>query len=163
MKCLENVHPAGTDQPPHDAIIIDGAVAVQILPPRTAATFQQYSDTVFKPFLMRKMKSAKRIDIIWDVYRQDSLKSSTREKRGSGQRRKVVPTTRVPRNWNSFLRVNANKTELFQLLAEQAVTLPLKEGEELYSTRDERVVTSVSRADMTQLEPCTHEEADFSM
>ena len=62
--------------------------------------------------------------------------------------------------WNSFLRVHANKTELFQLLAEQAVTLPLKKGEELYSTRGEHVVTSVSRADMTQLEPCTHEEAD---
>ena len=90
VKCLENLHQSDSDRPPHDALIIDGAVAVQILSPKTASTFQEYSDTVFKPFLIKELESANRIDIIWDVYRDDSLKSATREKRGSGQRRKVL-------------------------------------------------------------------------
>lgn len=72
----------------------------------------------------------------------------------------MVPATRVPKNWSSFLRVDANKTELFQLLAEQAVTLSMDEGKELYTTHDQHVLTSADRVEMTQLEPCTHEEAD---
>ena len=90
VKCLENLHQSDSDRQPHDALIINGAVAVQILSPKTASTFQEYSDTVFKPFLIKELESANRIDIIWDVYRDDSLKSATREKRGSGQRRKVL-------------------------------------------------------------------------
>ena len=61
MKCLGNVHPADTDQPRNDEIVIDGAVAVQILPPRTASAFQQYSDTVvFKPFFIEKAEVCKK-------------------------------------------------------------------------------------------------------
>ena len=94
------------------------------------------------------------------MYRKDSLKSATREKRGSGTRRKVFPSTRIPSNWQSFLRVDDNKTKLFSLLAHQAVTLPIEEGKELYSTCGDCVLTSANRSDLRSLEPCNHEEAD---
>ena len=160
VKCLEIINVSEPKQPPVDAIILDGAVAVQMMAPGAACTFGYYVDMVFQPFILKQLESASRIDIVWDVYRKDSLKSATREKRGSGTRRKVFPSTRIPSNWQSFLRVDDNKTELFSLLAQQAVTLSIEEGKELYSTCGERVLTSANRTDMSSLEPCNHEEAD---
>ena len=60
------------------------------------------------------------LDVVWDVYTDDSLKTSTREKRGKGIRRHVDSTNSVPNNWQEFLRVSENKSELFQYLAVQA-------------------------------------------
>ena len=51
VKCLENLHQSDSDRPPNDALITDGAVA------KTASTFQEYSDTVFKPFLIKELES----------------------------------------------------------------------------------------------------------
>jgi len=45
----------------------------------------------------------------------DSLKESTREKRGKGVHMKVPCETKLPRNWMDSLRDSANK-ELFVLL-----------------------------------------------
>ena len=53
------------------------------------------------------------------TYKPNSLKTDTREKRGSGARRRVEPTVKIPSNWKSFLRVDDNKTELFGLLAQE--------------------------------------------
>ena len=92
-------------------------------------------------------------------YQKDSLKSATRAKRGSGERRKVLPSTRIPSNWRSFLHVADNKMELFYLLAQQSAAFPKEEGKELYSTCGERVLTSANRSNLTPLEPCNHEEA----
>ena len=64
-------------------------VIVQMLPPKTASTFDEYINAVFTPYILRQLESVKRLDIVWDVYREDFLKRSTREKRGYGQRRKV--------------------------------------------------------------------------
>ena len=54
---------------------------------------------------------------MWDVYKDDSLKKVTREKQGSGQRRKVLLSTRIPSDWKGFLTVDDNKDELFKPLA----------------------------------------------
>ena len=80
-------------------------------------TFNQYAENVFLPYLKSRLKDVMRIDVVWDVYTEDSLKSSTRERRGKGTRRRVTPTTLIPGNWQEFLRVSENKTELFTFLA----------------------------------------------
>ena len=85
------------------------------------------------------------------MYRKEFFKSATREKRGSGTRREVFPSTRFPSNWQSFLLVDDN-TELVSLLAQQAITLPIEEGD--------RVLTLANRSDLRSLELCNHEEAD---
>ena len=59
-----------------------------------------------------------RVDVVFDVCREDSLKAKTRQNRGSGARRKVVGNNRLPKSWNSFLRCHENKTELFSFLAD---------------------------------------------
>ena len=100
-----------------DAVILDGAVVVQMLQPTAASTFEEYFDSVVAPYILRPLEEVKRLDIVWDVYKDDLLKKVTREKRGSGQRRKVLLSTRTPSDWKGFLRVDDNKDELFKQLA----------------------------------------------
>ena len=67
------------------------------------------------------MEHADRVDVVFDVYKSDSLKSDTRARRGDGIRQHVSADGKVARNWQQFLRTDENKTELFSFLAE-AVT-----------------------------------------
>ena len=116
VTCLSVVSSQVMEQPSVDAIILDGAVVVQMLQPKAVSTFKEYFESVFAPYILRKLNDVKRLDIVWDVYKDDSLKKATREKRGSGQRRKVLLSTRIPSDWKGFLRVDDNKDELFKLL-----------------------------------------------
>ena len=61
--------------------------------------------------------------LVWDVYVVDSLKRYAREKRSSGQCRKVVPPTRIPSHWR--VRVDQNMDELFKLLANKVTTITM--------------------------------------
>ena len=76
------------------------------------------NDKVFLPWMERTLQGTGMIDIIWDVYRTQSLKESTREKRGKGIRRKVSGTTKLPSNFQDFLRDSMNKEELIDFLSE---------------------------------------------
>ena len=100
-----------------DAIILDGAVVVQMLQPTAVSTFEEYFDSMVALYILRQLEDVKRLDIVWDVYKDGSLKKVTREKRGSGQRKKILLSTRIPSDWKGFLRVVENKDELFKLLA----------------------------------------------
>ena len=117
VKCLPKFQNAKFDAP--NAVILDGAVVVQMLPPSTAGTFEEYFDQVFRPYILRQLVTATRVDVVFDVYIDGSLKQSTREKRGSRQRRRVLPSTRIPTDWKGFLRVDGNKSELFSFLAKK--------------------------------------------
>ena len=92
VKCLEIIYVSEAKQPPVDAIILDGAVAVQMMAPGAARAFGEFVDMVFQPFILKQLESA-RIDIVLDVYRKDSLKSATREETRSGTPQKVFPST----------------------------------------------------------------------
>eukprot|EP00794_Sanderia_malayensis_P001481 gene1481-1638_t len=151
------------DHPVVDAAILDGAVIVQMLQPKTVTTFEEYFDLIFAPYILRQLQYVKRLDIVWDIYKEDSLKKTTREKRGSGQRRKVTPSTRIPSDWKGFLRVSNNKDELFKLLATKVVSLKLSAGKTIFATHGENVLSSEEMPDMSALSPCTHEEADTRM
>ena len=67
-----------------DAIILDGAAVVHMLHPGTARTFQDYADTVFGSYILSQLQNTNRVDTVWDVYMENSLKATMREKRGKG-------------------------------------------------------------------------------
>ena len=159
VPCLPGTSEGCIESPPVDAKIYDGAVVVQMLHPKTTATFNEYVQTVFLTYIKSQIHSAQRLDIVWDIYKTDSLKASTREKRGAGARRRVAPTVRIPPNWKSFLRVDENKTELFQLLAKELEGSDLGE-KEVYTTFGSQVLSNTRRANLESLQPCSHEEAD---
>ena len=156
VKCLEKLTKPSANNPQADVAIVDGAVVVQMLCPGIVRTFQEYADHVFIPYVKKQLDQVKRVDVIWDIYRPDSLKSTAREKRGTGQRRRVTPSSKIPKNWKSFLRVNDNKTELFQFLAKELESTRVDE-KELYTTYGECVLSSPRQDGMMK---CSHEEAD---
>jgi len=53
---------------------------VQMLYPGTAKTFQDHASTVFTSYISSQLESAEQVDILWDVFIQDSLKTTTRQK-----------------------------------------------------------------------------------
>ena len=120
--CLEEFSESVADCPEVDVMVLDGAAIICMLKPTGSMTSKQYADSVFLPYLNSLLKDILRLrlDVVWDVYTDDSLKSSTREKRGKGIRRRVASTNTVPGNWQEFLRVPENKSELFQYLTTQA-------------------------------------------
>ena len=74
----------------------------------------------------------------------------------------MTEQTSVPRNWSSFLRVDYNKKTLFSFLADALQTMAIPEGKTLLTTFEEEV-KSKSPSDVSQIQPCTHEEADSRM
>jgi len=112
LACIE---PSIQPEPPSqfDVKIFDGAAMVHILSHGSKCTFGEYSDTVLIPRTERQLQESNRIDIVWDRYYPDSLKSTTREKRGKGIRRKVSRNTTLPASFAGFLQDDTNKEELF--------------------------------------------------
>ena len=110
---------------------------------------------------MKQLEHAKRVDIVWDIHKNDSLKKGTREKKGKRTCRRILLSTTIPTDWHSFL--DENKVELFHLLAEQIASLQL-ENREIYTSVEKNVLHSGSnRNDLPIVEPCTHEETDTRM
>ena len=95
------------------------------------------------------------MDVVWDVYREDSLKSTARETRGTRTRGRVASSSKLPKNWKSFRHVSDDKTEWFPFLAKELQAIAI-EGKEVYTTYGEFVLSSQP----TEIMYCSHEEAD---
>eukprot|EP00745_Piridium_sociabile_P029611 TRINITY_DN48831_c1_g1_i5.p1 TRINITY_DN48831_c1_g1~~TRINITY_DN48831_c1_g1_i5.p1 ORF type:complete len:333 (-),score=65.80 TRINITY_DN48831_c1_g1_i5:455-1453(-) len=154
---LDNRRPVTT------AGVLDGAVLIQMLRPRSAVTIGDYFTEEFVPYILSWFEGNDRIDIVWDVYSKTSLKSGTREQRGSGARRRVTLSTRIPGNWAAFLRVDLNKQELFVEMTKNLKLITLPQGKQLFSTILGDCASSSTGADVGAVAPCTHEEADTRM
>ena len=92
----------------------------------------------------------------------DSLKSSTREKRGKGNRRLVVHQQQCKNNWQDFLRADDNKQELFHCLSQSCASWTIGANKEIAATNGTQVLVSPAH-DSSSLAPCLHEEADTMM
>lgn len=145
--------------PDVDMKVIDGAASVHMLNPGTSKTFSDYATNIFIPYIEGQLRTVQRLDIVWDTYKPDSLKNSTRESRGTGQRRREGASVAMPLNWKTFLQVNENKTELFYFLADKITMLHIP-GKQIYTTKGECVLSAPLAATVNSLQPCTQEEAD---
>ena len=117
LTCLEDVHPCSLEKPPVYSVILDGPVIVNMLSPVNCSTFRDYASKVFSLFICCQLESCNRIDIICDVYKENTLKESARRKKGSGTRRRVLPDSKTPSNWRSFLQIDENKDDFLKFLA----------------------------------------------
>ncbi|KAG1681932.1 Solute carrier family 22 member 4 [Nymphon striatum] len=160
LTCLEDVFEANTETPPTTCIVLDGAAIVQMLKPATSKSFEEYAQHIFIPYISTKLQVVSRLDLVWDTYLADSLKCSTRAKRGQGVRRRVVAAASIPGNWSNFLRVDSNKTELFRFLSAAVMDWFNHEDKQLIITDGEAVLSKPVIPDLTSLAPCNHEEAD---
>ena len=107
-------------------VIIDGAAIVQMLHPKNSRSFSEYASDVFIPYIMSQFRNATRLDLVWDRYVEDSLKSTSRAKcvkapESCGRRRYS----------QKFLRVKNNKTELLNFLTKALMLAFNKDGKQL--------------------------------
>ena len=79
---------------------------------------------MFIPYLKFHTKSVQRLDLVFDRYLEDSLKTGTYSNRGTGVRRKVTENGILPSNWKTFLRCSENKKELFPFLSKNTIDGP---------------------------------------
>jgi len=135
-----------------DAEVLDGAAIVYMLPP---------IGVIFMPYIRRRLQNVNRLDIAWDRYTKNSLKQITRESRGTGQRRRVMATTPLPRNRRSFIQVDSNKNELFHSLVDYIGKEITPDGKKLVATYGHQCeVHACQQGHSLYIEPCTHEKAD---
>lgn len=144
-----------------DAYILDGAAVVQMLRPGMCKTFEDYRQKVFIPYLIALLHQVSRIDIVFDIYKANSLKEMAREKRGTGMKTIVLPNTTIPSNWAEFLRVDDNKTSLFHFLANSNLNDEVRcEGKVVLATYDDQITVILGNICTNDIQPCNHEEAD---
>jgi len=77
--------------------------------------------------------------------------------------RRVVAAAAIPGNWQNFLRVDSNRTELFRFLSAAVMEWFDQEDKQLVITDGEAVLRKPLLPDLTSLAPCNHEEADSQM
>ena len=159
LSCIEQPDQEVSDPPSmYDCTVLDGAVIVHILSTKAATTFSEYAEQVFIPYLLDQLQSSSRVDVVWDTYLSDSLKESTREKRGKGLRRKVFSQTKLPGNWMDFLRDSTNKKELFAFLTARVVEFTFPPNKAVHITSGVSVVSLGHNG--AAMPDCNHEEAD---
>jgi len=100
LETLEAVSPSQKTARSVDANVLDGGAVVNFLQRIPGKTFQEYGQDIFLPYLKEQLESTSRVDVVWDTYRDDSLKSQIRGDRGSGTRQdnRVTPKTKDPGN-----------------------------------------------------------------
>ena len=103
IQCIDKL--VGTEESHNTSVVVfDSAFCVQALTPQFCKTFMEYSE-IFLPYIKQSIENVQRLDLVWDEYIPNSLKASTRQKRGTGARRRVLPSAMVPQNWrrNSYV------------------------------------------------------------
>ena len=124
-----------------NVVIIDGAAVVNMVKPGNERTFSDYAASSFIPYIRAQLSYVTRLDIVWDEYLENSLKATTRGKRGSGVRQCVVANNKLPRNWKEFLLVDQNKQELSKYLAECVTSIDA--GKQVISTHGKQVLNII--------------------
>jgi len=140
-----------------DAVVLDGAAIVNMLPPGKCKTFKEYAEAVFLPYVITYCtQNVKRIDLVWDRYLENSLKQGTHEARGTGTCRHVCDDAAIPLNSKSFLRLDDNKKELFEYLAARVQSLRLPDLEVICTA----ALDVIGSTTIEGMAPCNHEETD---
>ena len=120
-------------------------------------TFYAYANNMIFPIVKSELIKV-RVDLVFDTYRENSLKSTARAKRGEGIRRKVESNFEPPKKWRLFLRINDNKAELFRFLSKSAI--PAASGDmNVFCAFDDTVICN-KEYDLNMVAPCSQEEVD---
>ena len=146
-----------------NVVIIDGAAVVNMVKPGNERTFSGYAAGSFIPYIKAQLFHVNRLDIVWDEYLENSLKATTRSKRGSGVRQRVAADNKLPGNWKEFLRADQNKQDLFKYLTECVTSIDV--DKQVISTYGRQVLSTIPipSNNIGRLAPCNHEEADTRM
>ena len=107
----------------HRRLIIDGqALVVALGKPDADVTFGDLADTYVKTVL-KAGSGYHRIDVVFDRYRDETIKGTTRTRRSKTSRpiRRLVEgrDVHLPKNWPHVLSLADNKADLAHFLSEE--------------------------------------------
>jgi hypothetical protein len=156
LNFMEKHSTVKSEAPVVTSVVLDGAAIIHMLKPDTTRRFDEY--VIFKPYISSQLQHARRLDLVWDSYVTDSLKSTARAKRGMGVRSRVVGSAMTPAKRQTFVRVDSNN--LFQFLSMVLVESIVEHGKELVVVN---VESTPLQEDLESLGPCNNEEADSRM
>jgi hypothetical protein len=147
-------------------LLIDGqARVVAIGKPPDAKTFGDLAD-IFTQSIFQSGTSYDRIDVIFDRYREESIKSETRLRRTKTARpiRRVIEGRDVPlpSSWLNFISLPNNKADLARFLSDELLTNAPTDKEIVVAggfLDEQEVKSSRSSTNLSSLR-ATHEEAD---
>ncbi len=113
-------HIGVTEKYPDNSVsIFDGMAVLQKMKIPSGATFSVVAERVFT---VVASTGSKRVDVVFDVYRNVSIKNAERLKRLSASDalhyKNILPAYAV-KSWNKLLSVSANKTEIMKFLVSQ--------------------------------------------
>ena len=151
--------------PENTASIYDGMALLQKFKPPPSATFQVVSEKVFE---MVTSTNSKRIDVVFDIYKQISIKNVERSKRAASgsdgiKYKNILPAYKV-KSWSKLLSVTSNKIEIVTFLLLQWSNPEFRSKlvvRIMYVTSEDQCWKLTSSA--SELVPelqCGHEEAD---
>ena len=128
-------------------------------PPRNSKTFREYCEVENAGKIKELVAGVQRADLVFDVYRSNSIKSETRDTIGSTFKVSVRDSTPIVHDFKKFLLHNDNKAELFSRIADAISQCLTDFPTVVLSPKDEKVLSNTP-VDLSSLEPCNHEEAD---
>ena len=146
-------------------LIIDGQALIHSLGKcKNSSTFGEQADKFIQSVLFQG-RSFDRIDIVFDRYRVNSIKESTRIRRTQKQtpirKSNIDRSVKLPTNWSGYMASPENKSEYADFLSNE-IKLRSYEKEIVTSGgfKDEQEVwSSRNNPDVSQLSS-NHEEAD---
>ena len=98
------------------------------------------------------------MDLVFDVDKENSLKSQTGENRGAGMRISFRKDTPNCKDFQKFRRNDTNKTKLFKMIAEAVIQIP-ETLVTIVATIGGKIVSN-SSLEKLNIEPYNHQEAD---
>ena len=101
--------------------------------------------------VQRIARGTSRLDFVFET--------QTREDRGKGFRVAVRKETPICKRFQEFMRNDDDKTELFRMLAESLITTGT-DATTIVATELENAASNSFQADLCNIQPCNHEEAD---
>ena len=129
------------------ACLVDGMGIVQKLD-GNQKTFGDIAKTVLK-IVIREGDKCDRVDVVFDVYREDSIKDAERVNRGSGSgvKFRILATGHKVKQRRSFLSEAQNKTMLIEFITEEWKSNESKSmiGQKHYSSHVVRSVGALVR------------------
>ena len=98
-------------------------------------------------------QNVERLDVVFDIYKEKSLKNETRESRGEGIRISIRKDTKMCKDFQKLMRNDMSKTET-------AVSEVSKKSNTVVATLGSGVVSNDTNLNTSSIAPCNHEEAD---
>ena len=154
LNCLEEIQEPSYDAP-HDMemIVIYGVALVYLNPPKHSRTFGEYRESELGEHLERLAVPVNQLNLVFDVYSEDSSKAETQEGRENAARVSVKDSTPIYSNFKKFFSHNDNKTELFLLIADKVPKFTQNISATVICTKLSDV-TSDSENDLSPLFSC---------